>query len=190
MLPAGESIGEWCTKHSIAQPSNPSKLSRQYLSIDSFFALSAPPERIVTFSHISDSKSFLFLLRSGIWRFESMTGTLVLLLIYGIDEADSEPFIEMQEKAFSYVTEGLTPGNFWVVSLSTFVSKNSGDIYWIQEFFPWLKHVPSWFPGAGFKRKAKQSKVVVDATHEEPFRHAIKRMVGMADNWKVNHTFF
>ena len=35
-----------------------------------------------------------------------------------------------------------------------------------------VKYIPSWFPGAAFKRQAAKWKTSVDALFEEPFRAA------------------
>jgi hypothetical protein len=45
-----------------------------------------------------------------------------------------------------------------------------------QDTFPALKYVPSWFPGAGFKRNAKEWRKVVREVLEKPF-HETKRNI-------------
>ena len=56
---------------------------------------------------------------------------------YGLTVSDSEdPFISKAEEALHGFSEAGVPGTFLV------------------DLLPILKHVPSWFPGAGFKRMA------------------------------------
>jgi hypothetical protein len=40
-----------------------------------------------------------------------------------------------------------------------------------------VKYIPEWFPGAGFKMKAKEWKKVVTATVNMPFQHVKDAMV-------------
>jgi hypothetical protein len=40
-----------------------------------------------------------------------------------------------------------------------------------------VKHVPEWFPGAGFKRQAREWRAVADAMLNEPFELTKKAMV-------------
>ncbi|KAL0067909.1 hypothetical protein AAF712_005077, partial [Marasmius tenuissimus] len=40
--------------------------------------------------------------------------------------------------------------------------------FWV-DYFPILKHVPAWFPGASFKRKASKWKQAFDDLREEPW---------------------
>jgi hypothetical protein len=42
---------------------------------------------------------------------------------------------------------------------------------------PWLKHVPSWLPGASFKRRAKEWSKDVDDLHEAPWNIAKEKIV-------------
>ena len=56
---------------------------------------------------------------------------------YGIfvQEFD-DPYISIAEEVMNGAAQAGVPGAFWV------------------DFFPILKYVPSWFPGAGFQKKA------------------------------------
>ena len=56
---------------------------------------------------------------------------------YGISVQESDdPYISIAEVVLSGGPEAGVPGAFLV------------------DFLPFLKHVPSWFPGAGFQKKA------------------------------------
>ena len=79
---------------------------------------------------------------------------------YGIAVQESDdPYISIAEEALNGAAEGATPGAFWV------------------DFFPILKYVPSWFPGAGFQRKAARWREAVNTMAEKPFRHVQEQLV-------------
>lgn len=42
-----------------------------------------------------------------------------------------------------------------------------------------VKHVPDWFPGAGFKRTAKEWAKITEAAAEGPFQHVKDEMVSI-----------
>ncbi|KZP29745.1 cytochrome P450 [Athelia psychrophila] len=80
-------------------------------------------------------------------------GAMIIEVSYGFQALpQNDPFIDTAEKALAAVAIGGMPGAFLVDTV------------------PILKHVPSWFPGAGFKRKAKEWKRYADATLEAPFK--------------------
>ncbi|KAJ7644765.1 cytochrome P450 oxidoreductase [Roridomyces roridus] len=73
-----------------------------------------------------------------------------------------------------------TDGNDPIVNL---VEVASQDFYqatkpgaWFVDIFPWLKHVPAWMPGAGFKKTgAKFRKTNIDQT-DKPYDFVVKEM--------------
>lgn len=67
-----------------------------------------------------------------------MIGAITISIAYGIPvQPDNDPYIEIAEEALKGIAAAASPGTFLV------------------ESFPFLKYVPSFLPGAGFKRKAK-----------------------------------
>ncbi|KAF7368174.1 Cytochrome P450 [Mycena venus] len=93
--------------------------------------------------------------------FRHMTGALIMDIAYGIKVLPSDdPYIQMVEKAMHDLSNASIPGAFLV------------------DTFPSLKYVPSWFPGTGFKRKAKEWRKVVREVLEKPF-HETKRNITM-----------
>ena len=81
-------------------------------------------------------------------------------IVYGIAVQESDdPYISMAEVALNGLAEAGIPGAFWVDS------------------FPFLKHVPSWFPGAGFQNKATRVREAVNTMAEKPFRHVQEQLV-------------
>ena len=82
-------------------------------------------------------------------------------IVYGIDVKDSgDPYIALAEEALHGVSEAATPGAFLV------------------DILPILKYVPSWFPGAGFQKKAAHWRQVNISFAEKPFRYVEEQMVG------------
>ena len=80
---------------------------------------------------------------------------------YGIDIQEShDPYIVVAEETIGGANEAGIPGAFWV------------------DLFPMLKYVPSWFPGAGFQKKAAHWKGLAKAVIENPFRYVKEQLVG------------
>ena len=84
----------------------------------------------------------------------------IMKIGYGIVVQESDdPYISIAEEAFEGAAEAIVPGAFWV------------------DFFPILKHVPSWFPGAGFQKKAARWREATNAMAEKPFRYVQEQLV-------------
>ena len=80
---------------------------------------------------------------------------------YGIDVQESgDPYISFAEDALDGINQAAIPGAFWV------------------DLFPILKYVPSRFPGAGFKKKAKHWSELNTIMIEKPFRFLEEQLVG------------
>ncbi|EMD33335.1 hypothetical protein CERSUDRAFT_67997 [Gelatoporia subvermispora B] len=62
-------------------------------------------------------------------------GTLIIRVVYGVND---DYLVTVNERAMAGVAETMNPGSFWV------------------DIMPFLKYVPNWIPGAGFKRKARE----------------------------------
>ena len=79
---------------------------------------------------------------------------------YGIAVKESDdPYISMAEIAFTGAAEAAVPGSFLV------------------DLIPILRYVPSWFPGAGFQKKAKRVREATDIMAEKPFRVVQEQVV-------------
>jgi hypothetical protein len=94
---------------------------------------------------------------------KSITSTFAATIMkigYGIAVKESEdPYISIAEVVFSGVAEAGVPGAFWV------------------DLFPILKYLPSWFPGAGFQKKAARWREATNTMAEKPFRHVQEQLV-------------
>ena len=90
-----------------------------------------------------------------------MAGTL-LKITYGVDDKESiSYYMQLFEEALAPIIRSAIPGSFLV------------------DIFPALKYVPEWFPGAGFKRMAREGRILSARFADEPLNDAVKRMVGV-----------
>ena len=81
---------------------------------------------------------------------------------YGIAVQESDdPYISIAEEALNGVAQAGIPGAFWV------------------DLFPILKYVPSWFPGAGFQKKAARWRKAINTMADKPFHHVQEQFVGV-----------
>ena len=84
----------------------------------------------------------------------------IMNIAYGIAvQETNDPYLSIAEEALSGLTQAGIPGAFWV------------------DFIPILKYVPSWFPGAGFQKKAIRWREVNHTMVEKPFRHVKEQLV-------------
>ena len=80
---------------------------------------------------------------------------------YGIDVKESDdPYISRAEDALDGLNEAAIQGGFWV------------------DWFPILKYVPSWFPGASFQKKATHWRELNAIMIERPFSYVEEQLVG------------
>ncbi|KDQ52205.1 hypothetical protein JAAARDRAFT_138959 [Jaapia argillacea MUCL 33604] len=78
--------------------------------------------------------------------------TTIMEIVYGIPVTNkNDKFVAMSEEAINSLSVAAIPGAFLV------------------DFVPILKHVPAWFPGAGFKRKAEEWSCLKNRFINEPF---------------------
>ena len=85
---------------------------------------------------------------------------MVMKIAYGIDVQEfDDPYLSLAEEALNGLNQAAILGTFWV------------------DLFPLLKYVPSWFPGAGFQKKAAHWRKVNARLAEKPFRHVEEELV-------------
>ncbi|KAK7052946.1 hypothetical protein VNI00_004266 [Paramarasmius palmivorus] len=73
-------------------------------------------------------------------------------IAYGIKvKSESDPWVALAEEAIGPLMRATVPGAFLV------------------DTFPFLKYIPSWFPGAGFKRQAREWRKLTMRLKNEPF---------------------
>ncbi|KAF9560814.1 cytochrome P450 [Agrocybe pediades] len=87
-------------------------------------------------------------------------GSVVLSAAYGYEvQAENDFYIKLVHKAMQPLLSSVHAGHYLV------------------DFLPLLKHVPSWFPGAGFKRKAKEWAANAHALRDIPFNNVKQSIV-------------
>ncbi|KAJ6554749.1 cytochrome P450 [Mycena capillaripes] len=96
--------------------------------------------------------------------FRQMAGEIIMAVAYGIDVLPSDdPYVTLAHKAVQTFSIGAVPGVYLV------------------DTFPILKHIPRWFPGAGFKRQAEEWSKLSRGMLELPFAETKRQMdSGMA----------
>lgn len=83
-----------------------------------------------------------------------------MAVVYGHDiEKKNDYFVEVAEKAIEDLVVATLPGAF------------------IVNVIPVLRHIPDWFPGAAFKRFAKNTKIYTYKMLNEPIQMVQKLMV-------------
>ncbi|KAJ7058080.1 cytochrome P450 [Mycena amicta] len=98
--------------------------------------------------------------KSILSHFGKMAGGFILDFTYGIQvQDDNDPYLELADKAIEGLAAASLPGAFLV------------------EFIPILKYVPSWLPGASFKRKARRWRELSRDMLELPFLSTKRAMV-------------
>ncbi|KAJ7448970.1 cytochrome P450 [Mycena latifolia] len=91
--------------------------------------------------------------------FYQMAGEVIMAVTYGIHVRPSnDPYITVAHTVAQTAGDVATPGRFLVNS------------------FPSLKYVPSWFPGAGFKRLAQEWRTTVHAMRDLAFAETKRQM--------------
>ncbi|KAI0753652.1 cytochrome P450 [Fomes fomentarius] len=88
-----------------------------------------------------------------------MTGAIVLMISYGYPSREQDdPLIKMAEEATEQAAEVAQPGAFLV------------------DVFPFLRYVPSWMPGAAWKRKGEAYRANMDQMTDTPHRFVKEQM--------------
>jgi hypothetical protein len=89
-----------------------------------------------------------------------MVGSIILSTIYGIKVLPrDDPTVKLIERVSVLFSAGLAAGTRLV------------------DIFPVLRHIPTWLPGAEFKRFAARAREASAAAKETPFLEAKRMMV-------------
>ncbi|EMD37285.1 hypothetical protein CERSUDRAFT_94290 [Gelatoporia subvermispora B] len=88
-----------------------------------------------------------------------LVGATIVRMAYGIDaQPEDDPYVRLAEDAIQGPSQAATPGTYLV------------------DTWPILKHLPSWFPGAGFKRDAVEFRRLIDTLLNTPYENMQDRM--------------
>jgi hypothetical protein len=89
----------------------------------------------------------------------SFLATILMRMAYGLGEKHNVALIQDAERSFTAFATARTPGKYLVNS------------------FPILRHIPAWFPGAGFRRHFQEVAQMNQRLLHEPFDAAKKNSV-------------
>lgn len=107
-----------------------------------------------------------------------MAGQSIMSIAYGIDVLEKDdPYIRIGETANDIVAATTVPGSYMVDTLPLRKSPCTLHQVWLA-LISWyaVKYVPEWFPGAGFKRQAREWRGIADAMLNDPF-HVTKEAI-------------
>lgn len=108
--------------------------------------------RVLIKSTLNDPESLMAHLRHA-------AGRVIMDIAYGIDVKEkNDHFVKIAEHALEGGIDTGVPGTYLV------------------DIFPFLRYVPEWIPGAGFKRKARLYRESVMAMLHEPYNYVHGRM--------------
>ncbi|KAL4773894.1 cytochrome P450 [Aspergillus nidulans var. acristatus] len=121
---------------------------------------------IAQFNELQDVETRRFLLRvlekpgDLVQHIRTETGAVILKIAYGydIEPHGKDPLVALANESLANFAVAGTPGA------------------WIVDTVPFLKYLPSWFPGTGFKRTAASWKQTLLTTIEKPYRLVLKHM--------------
>ncbi|KAF8994703.1 cytochrome P450 [Cyathus striatus] len=100
-----------------------------------------------------------------------MSGELILSITYGINvQPSNDPYIKLAEAGVQPLLEATVPGAFLV------------------DTFPMLKYIPTWIPGANFKRKANEWHKAARGMVDIPFE-ATKAAIVYAKEGAISPSF-
>ncbi|KAJ7790877.1 cytochrome P450 [Mycena leptocephala] len=92
-------------------------------------------------------------------QFDQMTGGLIMSIAYGIDVLPmNDPYLKSARESMQGLALGGVPGKYLVDAI------------------PALQYIPTWFPGAGFKREAQEWRKVTQQSVVLPFEEAKRKM--------------
>lgn len=89
-----------------------------------------------------------------------MVGSLAISLAYGLPvKSRRDELVEMIDSIIRMLSIWIVPGNA------------------IVNLIPWLKHIPAWLPGMGFKRLAKSVRWMAVRFKMEAYERAVRGFV-------------
>ncbi|KAK0434405.1 cytochrome P450 [Desarmillaria tabescens] len=86
-------------------------------------------------------------------------GSIILQISHGyVTQEDNDPFIELAERTMNQFSLSTASGGF------------------LANLIPILTHIPDWFPGAGFKRTAREWASTLNEFVEKPYNYVKQEM--------------
>ncbi|KAI0774005.1 cytochrome P450 [Fomes fomentarius] len=119
----------------------------------------ASTKRVERFHHLVEQETKQFLVGlsnrtdSLVREVQKLAGSIIVMIAYGYkSKGDSDVIIKTVDKAMEDFAVIMAPGTF------------------LADVFPVLTKVPSWLPGAAWKRKVPEYRATFDAMVELPYR--------------------
>jgi hypothetical protein len=91
-------------------------------------------------------------------------------IIYGMKTEHEDPYVKIAREALEGVNEATTPGKFLV------------------EIFPIMTYIPSWFPGAGWRKKVDYWRDISRQVRLDSFKVVKNQVVGNIA--AIHHLFY
>jgi hypothetical protein len=86
-------------------------------------------------------------------------GAIILQIAYGYElQGDDDAFVDLVDRAVLTFSLSATPGA------------------WLVDLLPFLKHLPAWMPGAGFRRTAKEWNDILREMVDMPYNFTKQQM--------------
>lgn len=90
----------------------------------------------------------------------SLFTAIIVKIVYGRDVREmNDTYVITAQEALKGMSVTHVPGLFWI------------------EYFPFLRYIPSWVPGAKFKTVANKYRPYVERMRDEPFEATKREMV-------------
>ncbi|KAK1220843.1 hypothetical protein PQX77_016363 [Marasmius sp. AFHP31] len=82
------------------------------------------------------------------------SGSIILKIVYGytLQETADDPYLRLVQNTVDGIISAVSHGSYWI------------------DYFPFLRYVPGWFPGASFKLKAEEWRRSNEELKNEPWR--------------------
>ncbi|KAM5534862.1 hypothetical protein V8D89_011417 [Ganoderma adspersum] len=123
------------------------------------------PKRVERFQHLVEEETQQFLVHlsehadSLSLEIKKLAGTIIVMIAYGYKSSgDDDLIIKTVDKSMEDFGVIFAPGAF------------------MADAFPFLRHVPSWFPGAGWKKAAMKYRETFFAMVELPYKWVREQM--------------
>ena len=106
-------------------------------------------------------------------------------IAYGIEVLEEgDPYLQVAGIAFAQLADIVIPGKYLVNSLPICESIIFRSKWFLISCK--VRYVPSWFPGAGFKNKAKECAKMSEATRRLPWEAVMKSTVSTYPSPRLN----
>jgi hypothetical protein len=110
-----------------------------------------------------------------------MAGSTILDIAYGLDVRTSDdPYLKRAEECLQIIDKAGNPGSFLVdiVPACTYLilPVHLPGLLNRDLFHLLVKYVPEWMPGASFKRKAREWRVIAERFYTLPFEYVKQSM--------------